>query len=94
MRPDREIDNLRYYDNFFKLYLTGIKKERPGIILDKVKPESDMSLWRSGIRGSTSEVSNQILDQVAIDMNNRWRKRKCAKRMDTRMGLRENCTQV
>ena len=52
-----------------------IKKERHGIISDKINPESYMSLWRSGRMGSTSEVPNQVMDKFAIDMNYRWRKR-------------------
>ena len=54
MIPDRKRAKLSDYSNFFKAYLTRIKKERPGIISDKIKPESDMSLWRSGRRGSGS----------------------------------------
>ena len=68
-------EKLRNQGNFFKVYIMRIKKERPGIISEKINPESDMSLWRSGRRGLTSEVSNQIMDQVAIDMNNSWRNR-------------------
>ena len=42
--------------------------------------------------GLTSEVSNQSLDQVAINMNNFCRKRERAQGMDLIMALRENCT--
>ena len=53
-----------------------------------------MSIWISGGRSSSSEVSNQSLDRVAIDIDNIWRNRQCAKVIDTGMGLRENYTQV
>ena len=91
MRLDGKSANLSDYKNLFKACLTRINKD---IISDKTIPESDMSLWISGRRASTSELSNQIMDQVAIDMNNRWRKREQEKGVDTSMGIRENYTQV
>ena len=41
-----------------------------------------------------SEVSNQGLDQVAIDMDKMWRKRERAKGMEPITSLREKYTQV
>ena len=82
------------YDGMFKEYMERVKDEFPGLIPDYVNPLLDMSLWRSGRRGSTTEVSNQNLDQVAIDMNNRWRKRERAKGGDPSMGMRELYTQI
>ena len=82
------------YDGMFKEYMDRVKDEFPGLIPDNVNPLLDMSLWRSGRRGSTTEVSNQKLDQVAIDMNNRWRKRERAKGGDPSMGMRELYTQI
>ena len=52
MTLDGKTSKLRNYDNFFKTYLKRIKKERPGIIQEKINPESDTSLWRSGRRVS------------------------------------------
>ena len=40
-------EKLRNQGKFFKVYIMRIKKERPGIISEKINPESDMSLWRS-----------------------------------------------
>ena len=82
------------YEKLFKGYLTRIKKYSPWIISDKINQESDMILWRSGRRGYKYEVINQSLDQLTIYMKNMWRKRKCAKGMDTIMGLREHYTQA
>ena len=82
------------YDGMFKEYMDRVKDEFPGLIPDNVNPLLDMSLWRSGRRGSTTEVSNQNLDQVAIDMNNRWRKRERAKGGDPSMSMRELYTQI
>ena len=36
------------HNNLFKGYLPIIKKERPGIIPEKINPESDTSPWISG----------------------------------------------
>ena len=71
-----------------------MKEEFPALIPANVYPLVDMRLWRSGRRGSTTEVTNQALDQVAIDMNNRWRKRERAKGGDPSMGMRELYTQI
>ena len=70
MMSDGKMEKIINCGNIFKGYIP--------IISDKINPESDMGLWRSGRRGSTSEVSNQSLDQVVIDMNNMWRNRKRA----------------
>jgi hypothetical protein len=82
------------YDGLFKDYMDRVKDEFVGLIPENVNPLVDMSLWRSGRRGSTTEVSNQGLDQVAIDMNNRWRKRERSKGGDPSMSMRELYTQV
>ena len=34
----------------------------------------DMTLWRSGRRGSTVAAANNNVDKLAIEMNNNWRK--------------------
>ena len=44
MNPDEKIAKLNNNENLFKAYLTRIIKERQGTILDKIKPESDISL--------------------------------------------------
>ena len=51
-----------------------------------------MSLLILGRKGSTVEVSNQNLDQVAIDMKKYWIKLERDKGADTRMGMRETYT--
>ena len=51
MRPDKKRTKVSNYNNFFKEYLKRIKKESPGIISDKIIPESDISIWISGSRG-------------------------------------------
>ena len=53
MSSDEKRAKLSDYDNMLKEYLTRIKKERPGIISEKINLESDTSLWRSGRRDST-----------------------------------------
>ena len=44
------------------------------MIVEKSNIEKKMSLWRSGQRGSASEASNFVLEQVVIDSENIWRK--------------------
>ena len=68
MMPDGKGAKLSNYDNFFKAFLTRVKKESPSIILEKINPESDMGIKRSERRILITEVSDQILDQVAKDI--------------------------
>ena len=56
MRPYAKIAKLSDYCTLFNEYLTRNNKERPGITLYKIDPESDTSIWISGRRGLTSEV--------------------------------------
>lgn len=82
------------YDNLFKHYMVRVKAECPGVIPDKVNPAEDMSLWRSGRRGSNTETANQNLDTTAIELNNRWRKRERARGTEPGMSMRAVYTQV
>ena len=59
--PYGKISKLRDYNNLFNTHLTRTNKEITRIVSEKTNPESGVSLWRSGRRGSTSEVMNQIL---------------------------------
>ena len=88
MKTDERKARLSDYEKLFKGYLTRIKKERHEIISEKINTESDTCLWRPGRKVLVSEVSNQSLDEVAIDMNNRWSKRERAKGMDPSMEIR------
>ena len=54
MIPDGKRAKLQDYDNLFKTYMTRIKKGITGVISEKINPESDIHLWISGNRGSTS----------------------------------------
>jgi hypothetical protein len=76
------------YDALFKDYMDRVKDEYARLVPKNVNPLVYMSLWQSGHWGSTTEVSNQGLDQVAIDMNNPWRKRERPKGGDPSMSMR------
>ena len=51
MRSNWKTTKISNFGNMLKGYLTSIKKETPGIISDKINPESDMGIWISGRRG-------------------------------------------
>lgn len=82
------------WDDAYKHYMARVQEETLNIIPETVDVVKDMSLWRSGRRGSTTDVSNAELDPVAIDANNRWRRRERHQGGEQAMGMREMYTQV
>lgn len=82
------------YDGLFKKYMKELKGDGRGLIPQNVDPDKDLSLRRSLRKSSTSEASNQNVDGVAIDMNNRWRRLERSKSGEAALGMRELYSQL
>ena len=67
------------YDHLFVSYCLKLSELEPDIFPDRTDITRDLSLWRSGRRGSSTEALNQELGEVYIKLNNRWRSRERAK---------------
>jgi hypothetical protein len=65
---------LSQFDTKFKEYMCLVKERYPDCMPESCNPMEDMSLWRSGRRGSTVAAANNNVDKLAIEMNNNWRK--------------------
>ena len=82
------------YDTMFVNYGLHLQECNPGIFPDKTDLTQDLSLWRSGRRGSCTVAANQNLDHVAIELNNRWRKRERAKGTEPGQSMLACYTQI
>lgn len=82
------------YDGAFKQWLSVVKETRPGVIPANVDPIADMSLRRSGRRGSNTEVQNHGLGKDMIEVHNRWKKRERAQGVTPQMDMVATYTQT
>lgn len=78
-RADGRRGKVADYDARFHAAMLEVKERYPGVLPENVDPAADMSLWRSGRRGSTTEVQNKDLDPIYLNMNNRWRRKERAR---------------
>ena len=67
------------YDYLFGSYCVRLDELEPELFPPRTEITRDLSLWRSGRRGSNTEALNQELADVYIKLNNRWRSRERAK---------------
>ena len=66
-------------DHVFVSYCLKLNELKPDIFPDRTDITRDLSMWRSGRRGSNTEAINYDLGEVYIKLNNRWRSRERAK---------------
>ena len=73
-REDGRKGRISDYDPDFKDALVRLKASRPNLFPASLDPQRDMSLRRSGRRGSNTEATNVNLEDKYIKLVNRWRK--------------------
>lgn len=93
-RQDGSQGRIRDYDGLFKDYMCKVKERFPWLIPAKINPLDDMSLRRSGRRGSMGEAQNQKLDKTAIDFNNRWGQHMRGEGKQPHMKMRQHYAQI
>ena len=82
------------YDTIFVDYGLQLQEVNPRMFPDKTDLTQVLSLWRSGRRGSNTVAANQNLDKIAIELNNRWRKRERAKGTEPGQSMLASYTQI
>ena len=82
------------YDHLFVAYCLKLNKLKPDIFPNRTDITRDLSLWRSGRRGSNTEATNYELGEVYIKLNNRWRSRERAKGAEPGLDMAATYAQI
>jgi hypothetical protein len=81
------------YDDLFRDYLGRVQQKYPKVIPGSMNIQ-DFGLWRSCRRGATTEATHNLVDDMIIELINRWRKREAAKGTEAGLPMRQVYTQV
>ena len=92
-RKDKTRGKIGDYDNMFKNYLRRVQQRYPKVVLPSLEIE-DFGLWRSARRGDTTEATMNEIDEMIIELINRWRTREAAKGTEPGLPMRQVYTQV
>ena len=82
------------YDTLFISFGLQLQEANPTIFPEGTELTQVLSLWRSGRRGSNTVAVNQNLDEIAINLNNRWRKTERAKGAEPGQSMLASYTQI
>lgn len=82
------------YDFAIKAYMAEVKRSYNGVIPAEVNPLNNMSLRRSGRRGSNMVARIAELPKDYIDAHNRWWKRERSKGTLPKLDMLGTYTQV
>ena len=92
-RSDKSRASMGDYNEVFRGYLERTRNRYPSRFTNTIKIE-DFSLRRSPRRGSTTHASNNMVDPVAIELINRWRKMEAARGALPGLAMRQVYTQL
>ena len=80
--------SIGYYDPMFRNLLERVKKMHPELFATGGFI-GDFRLRRSPLRGATTEAENKNVENAAIEIINRWRKREAARGKEVGLSIRQ-----